>query len=76
MLVTFIGSTQEVTYNFYSAYMEQLRYMYRGYLTRINVEKTLNMYIGFSQFYYLTNEGDLQDLLPALHNPSMMGSHL
>jgi hypothetical protein len=47
------------------AYLEQLRYMYRGYVTRINVEKTLYMYIGFSQFYYLTNTGDLEDLIPA-----------
>ncbi len=49
--------------------------MYRGYLTRINVENSLNMYIGFSQFYYLTNEGDLQDLLPAFHDPSLMQGH-
>lgn len=33
------------------------------------------MYIGFSQFYYLTNEGDLQDLIPAFHDPSMMQGH-
>lgn len=50
--------------------------MYRGYLTRINVEKTLYMYIGFSQFYYLTNVGDLEDLIPAFHDPSQMKSHL
>lgn len=50
--------------------------MYRGYLTRINVEKSLTMYIGFSQFYYLTNVGDLQDLLPAFQDVSMIGSHI
>jgi hypothetical protein len=52
------------------AYLEQLRYMYRGYLTRINVERTLYMYIGFSQFYYLTNVGDLEDLIPAFRAPN------
>jgi len=34
------------------------------------------MYIGFSQFYYLTNVGDLEDLIPAFHDPSQMKSHL
>ena len=28
------------------------------------------MYLGFSQFYYLTNVGDLEDLIPAFHDPS------
>lgn len=42
--------------------------MYRGYLSRINVEHSSSMYIGFSSFYYLTNVGDLQDLLPAFRN--------
>ena len=48
--------------------MEQLRFMYRGYLTRIHKENRLDYYIGFSQFYYLTNTGDLEDLIPAFRN--------
>lgn len=34
------------------------------------------MYIGFSQFYYLTNVGDLEDLIPAFDDPSQMQSHI
>ena len=49
--------------------------MYRGYLTRINIENAPSMFIGFSQFYYLTNVGDLEDLIPAFHDKTQMGSH-
>jgi hypothetical protein len=39
--------------------------MYRGFLYRIHEEGRLDMYMGFSQFYYLTNMGDLEDIIPA-----------
>ena len=42
--------------------------MYRGYLARINLESSGSMYIGFSNFYYLTNTGDLEDLLQAFRD--------
>ena len=46
--------------------------MYRGYLTRINEESSLSMFISFSNFYYLTNVGDLEDLIPAFHDSTQM----
>lgn len=48
------------------AYIEQCRYTYRGYLQRLHEEGRLDLYIGFSQFYYLTSVGDFRELLPAL----------
>ena len=39
--------------------------MYRGFLLRLHEENRLDMYIGFSQFYYLSNMGDLEDIIPA-----------
>lgn len=50
--------------------------MYRGYLTRINIENAPSMYISFSQFYFLTNVGDLEDLIPAFHDSEAMESHI
>lgn len=34
-------------------------------MQRIHEESRLDLYIGFSQFYYLTNVGDLRELIPA-----------
>ncbi len=45
--------------------MEQLRYMYRGFLTRIHLENRLDLMLSWTEFYVLTNVGDLQDLVPA-----------
>jgi len=45
--------------------MEQLRYMYRGFLTRLHLENRLDLYLSWTQFYVLTNVGDLQDLIGA-----------
>lgn len=47
------------------AYLDQVKFMYRGYIERIHRESRLDMYIGWTQFYYLTNVGDLEDLIPA-----------
>lgn len=59
------GSRSMVKINGNVALTEQLRFMYRGFLTRLHEENRLDMYIGFSQFYYLTNMGDLEDIIPA-----------
>ena len=37
--------------------------MHRGFLTRINIEKSQVMSISFSQFYYLSNADDLRTLI-------------
>lgn len=50
------------------AYLEQCRFAYRGFLQRIHEEKQLDMYIGFSQYYYLTSFGDFRELLPAFNS--------
>lgn len=47
------------------AYLEQCRYAYRGYLQRLHEESRLDLYIGWSQFYYLSNLGDFRQLLSA-----------
>ena len=40
----------------------------------LNVKTHLSgINISFNQFYCLTNVGDLQDLIPAFHDKSMMG---
>ena len=49
------------------AYLEQCRYTYRGFLQRLHEDSRLDLYIGFSQFYYLTSVGDFRELLPALN---------
>jgi hypothetical protein len=48
-----------------AAYVEQSRYAYRGFLHRLHEEGRLDLYIGFSQFYYLTSVGDFRELLNA-----------
>jgi len=52
------------------AFLEQARYAYRGFLQRIHEEGRLDLYIGFSQYYYLTSIGDFRELLPTYNNPS------
>jgi hypothetical protein len=61
---------RDLFWKYAKAYIEQLRYVYRGFLTRINEENALDMHIGFSQFCYLTNVGDLEDLIPAFSTES------
>ncbi len=56
---------KELYWQYAKAKMEQLRSMYRGFLTRINIENRLDLQITWTQFYAITNVGDLQDLVPA-----------
>ena len=49
-------------------YLEQCRYIYRGFLTRLHTENRLDLTLPFSNFYYLTNAGDLRELIPALNS--------
>lgn len=48
--------------------------MYRGFLYRLHEESRLDLYIGFSQFYYLTNMGDLEDIIPAFDQKTGLNS--
>lgn len=54
------------------AYLVQLRYMYRGYLVRLDQEHSPDLLLTFDQFYCLTNVGDFADLIPAFHDQSQM----
>lgn len=56
---------KEIYWQYAAAKMEQLRYMYRGFLTRLHLENRLDLYLTWTQFYVLTNVGDLQDLIGA-----------
>ena len=58
---------RELYWQYVGAYLEQCVYGYRGYLQRIHEESRLDMFIGFSQYYYLTYNGDLEDLVPAFY---------
>jgi hypothetical protein len=51
---------RELYWQYALAYLEQCRYTYRGFLQRIHEESRLDLYIGFSQFYFLTNVGDFR----------------
>jgi hypothetical protein len=63
--------TQIITYrndNFWilvDGLMQQLKGMYDGYIRKINDEKKKEEYLSFFNFYYLTNMGDLEDIIPA-----------
>lgn len=48
--------------------MLQLRGMYDGYIKKIKKEGKNEQEIDFFHFYYLTNMGDLQDIIPAFEN--------
>ena len=43
----------------------QLKGMYRGYQKRIEIEGNKEESLKFENFYYLTNMGDLEDIIPA-----------
>ena len=62
-----MGDTHEkdIFWQYSKAKMEQLRFMYRGFLTRLHIENRLDLYLTFMQFYAISNVGDLQDLIPA-----------
>ena len=53
---------KDIFWQYIGYYLEQVRYMYAGYLTRIKKEKMPELEIEFIQFYYLTSVGDLEDL--------------
>ena len=43
----------------------QVRGLYDGYMRKVNESKRSELYLTFDQFYFLTNLGDLQDIIPA-----------
>lgn len=56
---------KELYWQYAAAKIEQLRFMYRGFLTRLNLENRLDLMLSWTQFYAITNVGDLQDLVDA-----------
>lgn len=56
---------KELYWQYAAAKMEQLRSMYRGFLTRLHLENRLDLMLSWTQFYILTNVGDLQDVISA-----------
>ena len=59
---------KELYWQYAAAKMEQLRYMYRGFLTRLHLENRLDLMLSWTQFYAITNVGDLQDIVPSFQN--------
>lgn len=47
--------------------MEQLRSMYRGFLTRMHLENRLDLMLSWTQFYIINSVGDLQDVIAAFN---------
>lgn len=62
---------KEIYWQYAGAKMEQLRYMYRGFLARLHLENRLDLYLTWTQFYAITNVGDLQDLVRAFEYNSV-----
>ena len=55
----------DLYWNLVEGLIAQLKGMYRGYKDRLEKEKNLDQNLDFFNFYYLTNMGDLQDIIPA-----------
>jgi hypothetical protein len=69
----YFGNMRKVFKLIFSAFLEQLRFMYKGYLTRVVEQEKWDFSLTFDQFYCLTFVGDLQDLIPAFHDRNQMG---
>lgn len=50
------------------ALLSQLEGMYDGYRTGMQKDGAIDRALDFNHFYYLTNMGDLEDIVPALNN--------
>ena len=58
---------KELYWQYAAAKMEQLRSMYRGFLTRVHLDNRLDLMLSWTQFYIITNVGDLQDIIAAFN---------
>lgn len=52
-------------WKFVEGLMSQLKGMYEGYKEKIALSGKKDEYLDFYHFYYLTNMGDLEDIVPA-----------
>jgi len=57
-----------------NATLNQLYGLYEGYIHMVNKTQREDMFLTFDQFYFLTNMGDLEDVIPAFDStfPKMM----
>lgn len=53
----------DIFWQYTNYYLEQVRFMHVGYLTRIKKEKKTDWELDFKRFLYLTSIGDLEDVL-------------
>ena len=58
-------------WQFVNGMMGQLKGMYQGYQASIQNNQRYEQSLDFFHFYYLTNMGDLEDIIPAF-DPSKM----
>jgi hypothetical protein len=58
-------------WQFVKGLIAQLKGMYRGYQQKVNETGKVEDSLDFFHFYYLTNMGDLEDIIPAF-DPSKM----
>ena len=58
-------------WRFVKALMAQLDGMYQGYQKKVNETGKSEESLDFFHFYYLSNMGDLEDIIPAFDNTKM-----
>lgn len=62
------NNSKDPYWNLVNATYSQVFGMYSGYIARIN--DSSEYYLTFDQFYFLTNMGDLEDIVPGFQNTS------
>ena len=55
-------------WNLVECLIVQLKAMYQGYKDKVEKNKKYEESLDFFSFYYLTNMGDLEDIIPAFEN--------
>lgn len=70
---------QQIIYNNNSSYWKfvsdllgQLKGMHEGYRFKVSESQRINESLDFFHFYYLTNMGDLEDIIPAFSSFRML----
>lgn len=58
-------------WKFVEVLMAQLKGMHEGYLKKVKENGKKEDYLDFFHFYYLTNMGDLEDIIPAFEPAKM-----
>ena len=58
-------NTKDDYWKLVDSLMQQLKGMYDGYIRKVEEEHKRDEHLEFFNFYYLSNMGDLEDIIPA-----------